>query len=147
MNDERADAELLASIRDDPDALEALYRRHVERVGSYATRRCDQPADVGDPSARYVPGGSRISLDLRRGTRRRAPVLILGIAGRIQLRQAPPANGANGRRSSRYELARRSTVDDFTRLEHAIHAARRGGELELAMQKLSYRHRGGMLLV
>lgn len=48
MNDERTDAELLVCVRDDPRALEALYRRHVGRVVAYATRRCDQPADVAD---------------------------------------------------------------------------------------------------
>jgi RNA polymerase sigma factor (sigma-70 family) len=145
VNENRTDAELLARVRDDPDALEGLYRRHVESVVSYATRRCDQPADVADLVAATFLAilESAGTYDPAMGDAR---PWILGVAGRIQSRKR--------RRQWRERDAltrsgtRRALVpDDFARLERAIDASRRHGELEQAMQTLSYRHREVLLLI
>lgn len=145
MNEERADAELLAGVRDDPGALETLYRRHVERVVSFAIRRCDQPADVADLVAATFLAvlESAGTYDPARGD---ALPWILGIAGRIQSRKRRRQwreRDALVRSGSRRTLA----PDDFARLERAIDASRRHGEIEQAIQRLSYRHREVLLLV
>jgi RNA polymerase sigma factor (sigma-70 family) len=145
VNEETADAELLRCIRDDPGALEDLYRRHVERVVAFATRRCDQPADVADLVAATFLAvlESASTYDPARGD---ALPWILGIAGRIQSRTRRHQwreRDALVRSGARRTLA----SDDFARLDRAIDASRRSGNLDEAIQRLSSRHREVLLLV
>jgi RNA polymerase sigma-70 factor (ECF subfamily) len=139
VNEEPTDADLVKAVRDDPAALELLYRRHVARVVAFATRRCDQPADVADLVAATFLGvlESASTYDPTRGD-----VLpwILGIAGRIQRRRRRRQwreRDAFARSGAHRPLA----ADDFGRLERAIDAARHASRLDEAMQKLSARHR------
>ncbi len=144
MNTE-TDAQLLACVRDDPAALEQLYRRHVGRVVAYATRRCEQPADVADLVAATFLAvlESASTYDPARGD---ALPWILGIAGRIQSRQRRRQwreRDALGRSANARVLA----PDDFSRLERAIDATRRRSDVDEALQRLSGRHREVLLLV
>lgn len=43
-----ADSELVTRLRTDPAALDAFYRRHVDRVTRFAARRCRNPEDLAD---------------------------------------------------------------------------------------------------
>ena len=67
---ERSDEELLAQAGSQPDALEALYRRHVGKTLAFALRRCSTPEeahdlvaavwlDVIDSAARFDPAKGR----------------------------------------------------------------------------------------
>lgn len=145
MNAETTDAELLACLQDDPGALEALYRRHLKRVVSYATYRCDQPADVADLVAATFLAvlESAPTYDPARGD---ALPWILGIAGHIQSRnrrrlwREHEALTRSGRR-------RNLAPDDISRLEHAIDAAHRSNAVDATIRTLSSRHREVLLLV
>lgn len=132
-------------MRDDPGALEALYRRHVARVVSYAIRRCDQPADVADLVAATFLAvlESASTYDPARGD---ALPWILGIARRIHSRKRRRhwrEHDAFVRSATRTTLA----PDDFARLDREIDASRRTGELEQVMWRIPSRHREVLLLV
>ena len=145
MNEDAADAVLLRCVRTDQDALEILYRRYVDRVVSYAARRCDQPADVADLVAATFLAvlESASTYDSARGD---ALPWILGIAARIQSRKRRRLwreREALARSGGRRAL----TPDDFAALERAIDASRRHGRVDEEIQRLSPRHREVLLLV
>jgi DNA-directed RNA polymerase specialized sigma24 family protein len=86
--DESLDADLLSAVPD-PDAVRALYARHVDAVFHFAVRRCRNPEDVADlVSIVFLQVFSAAaSYDRRRGEVR---VWLLGIAARL----APSAERA-----------------------------------------------------
>lgn len=54
-NEQQRDAELLNKIESSPVALEQFYRRHVDGVTRFLSRRCKTPEDVADAvSATFV---------------------------------------------------------------------------------------------
>ena len=54
-NQQHPDPELLTEIATNPAALEQFYRRHVEGVTRFLSRRCRTPEDVADAvSATFV---------------------------------------------------------------------------------------------
>jgi len=145
VNEGLTDAELVARIRDDPDALEVLYRRHVRRLVAYATRRCEQPADVADLVAATFLAvlESAPTFDPARGD---ALPWIFGIAGRIQSRQRR-RQWRERDALARTSNARNLAADDFSRLEQEIDATQRSHEVDEVLHHLSFRHREVLLLV
>src|SRR5689334_3725238 len=126
----RSDAELLRAIPGDVAAIETLYRRHFNRVVSYAARRCAQPADAADLVAATFLAviESAPRFDPARGD---ALPWILGIAGRInsnRLRRVTRERKATGRLSGRALL----DDDDTSLLLDKIEGARRTPEVEAA---------------
>jgi RNA polymerase sigma-70 factor (ECF subfamily) len=142
------DAELLRRLRHDPEALGELYRRHVDRVIGFASRRCRQPADVAD-----LVGATFLAAIESSGTfdPERGEVLpwLLGIAGRLHANQSRRrvrerrANERVGRVTLRVELH----DDDVRRLEARIDAERRAVALIDGLDRLPERHREVLLLV
>jgi DNA-directed RNA polymerase specialized sigma24 family protein len=54
-NDRQHDAELLSNIASSPTALEQFYRRHVDGITRFLSRRCQTPEDDADAvSATFV---------------------------------------------------------------------------------------------
>jgi RNA polymerase sigma factor (sigma-70 family) len=142
---ELPDGELLRRLRDDPAALEALYRRHVKRVVAYAARRCREPQDVADVvAATFVTViDAAPTYDSKRGG-----VLpwILGIEAHLL--------ADRGRRAYRERevlarsLGERPLVEDeYARLDEQIDAARESHEVERALATLDHRQREAILLV
>ncbi|MBV9000797.1 MAG: hypothetical protein JO304_17170 [Solirubrobacterales bacterium] len=80
------DADLLACVPD-PDAVRALYARHVDAVFRFAVRRCRDPEDVADLVStvflEMLSGAA--SYDRRRGEVR---LWLLGIAACRRTRRA-----------------------------------------------------------
>lgn len=141
----RSDVELLRAIPGDATAIETLYRRHVDRVVSYAARRCTQPADAADLVAATFLAviESAPRFDPSRGD---ALPWIFGIAGRInsnRLRRATRERNATGRLSGRALL----DDDDTSRLLDRIEGARRTPQVEAAMADLPARFREVLWLV
>jgi RNA polymerase sigma-70 factor (ECF subfamily) len=138
------DHELIARIRTDPNALEALYRRHVGRIVGFAARRCREPQDVADlvASTFVTVLESAESFDPKRGD-----VLpwILGIESHLWLdrcRGSYRERELLARTIGRRELAE----DDYARLEEQIDAARAGGELGRALERIDPSEREVLLL-
>jgi RNA polymerase sigma-70 factor (ECF subfamily) len=141
----RSDAELLRVIPGDAAAVETLYRRYVDRVVSYAARRCAQPADVADLVAATFLAviESAPKFDPARGD---ALPWIFGIAGRVysnRLRRATRERKATGRLNGRALL----DDDDTSQLLDRIEGARRTPEVEAAMAQLPPRLREVLWLV
>jgi RNA polymerase sigma-70 factor (ECF subfamily) len=141
----RSDAELLRAIPGDTGAIEALYRRHFDRVVSYAARRCAQPADAADLVAATFLAviESAPRFDPSRGD---ALPWIFGIARRINsngLRRATRERTANSRLNARALL----DDDDTSHLLDRIEGARRTPEVEAAMAELPARFREVLWLV
>jgi RNA polymerase sigma factor (sigma-70 family) len=119
-DDPRSSEDLLVSVRSDPAALEALYRRHVGATVRFAVRRCGTPEEVHDLVAATwleVIDASR-RFDPRRG---KALPWILGVAANLAndaRRRAAREHAALQRLNGRRVLE----PDDMERLEEAIHA-------------------------
>ncbi|MGZ4148915.1 MAG: RNA polymerase sigma factor [Actinomycetota bacterium] len=119
--DVRTNEELLVRLRDDPTAVETLYRRCVDITTAFAVKRCDSPEQVHDLVA-------AIWLEVIDASRRFDPSIgkavpwILGVATNLV---------ADGRRRRAREhealkrLAGRRALDedDVARLDDAIDAA------------------------
>ena len=142
-----SDADLLRRLRGDPQALEAFYRRHVDRVRRFAARRCARPEDVADAvSGTFLAVlDAAPSYDPRRGE----PVpWLLGIAAQVARRPAP----ARGPRATASRSARGGhrllDDDDYARIEAEIDAERLAGHLRHeALAALSGGERELFLLV
>lgn len=144
MSVEVPDRELIARVRADPAALEALYRRHVGRVVAFAARRCREPQDVAD-----LVAATFVTVIEAAGSYEpaRGEVLpwILGIESHLWV------DRCRGSFRERELLARtvgQRTLeeDDYARLEEQIDAARAGGELGQALDRLDPGEREVLLL-
>lgn len=134
-----SDAELLGRIRNDPDAVELFYRRHVGRVTGFAVRRCRRPEDVADLVAevflRVIEGSA--TYDSQRGE---AVPWLLGVASHcLAARQRSEARGYNAVR----RLAGRRLLepDDYAELEARIDRSRLAPWLQAALEALADRDR------
>lgn len=145
MGDDWTDQALLSRLRDDPAALECLYRRHVARVMSYAVRRLDQPADIADLVAATFLAvlESARTYDPSRGD-----VLpwIIGIARRIEATRRWRL-GREQAASMRVASWRDLHGDDITRIEGLVDQARFDRQMESALACLSSAHREAIWLV
>jgi RNA polymerase sigma factor (sigma-70 family) len=145
VSPEASDRELLEQLRRDPAAFEEFYRRHVDRVIGFATRRVREPADVADlvASTFVTVLTSADSYDASRGE---PTAWLLGIMSRLI------ANGHRRRgreRAATQRLAGRIHLDadDIDRLEDRIDAARQAPAMLTALGQLKPRAREALLLV
>jgi RNA polymerase sigma factor (sigma-70 family) len=122
MKSELTDAQLLALLGRDQEALEAFYLRHVGAVTRFLARRCRTPEDLADAVAQTFVEviGSASSYDRARGN---PTAWLFGIAAhtasaqwREQRRAAGIAAAVAGRRLL--------DEDDYARLEARIDASR-----------------------
>lgn len=123
----RSDQDLLSAAWVDPDALEELYRRCVERTVAFAVRRCETPEQVHDLVAATW-------LEVIEASQKYDPVRgdavpwILGVMSNL-------ANDERRRRAREREALRRLSGQralgdsDMIRLEEAIDASRLTGPL------------------
>jgi RNA polymerase sigma-70 factor (ECF subfamily) len=122
MSSEPTDAQLLARLGHDAEALEAFYLRHVGAVTGFLARRCRTPEDLADAVAQTFVEviGSASRYDVRRGE---PTAWLLGIAAHTasaQWREQRRAAGITAAISGRRLL----DEDDHARLEARIDAAR-----------------------
>jgi RNA polymerase sigma-70 factor (ECF subfamily) len=128
--DPSTDADLLAAVPD-PDAVRALYERHVDAIFHFAVRRCRNPEDVADlVSTVFLEMlSAAASYDRRRGEVR---VWLFGVAARCLADQ----RRADHRRTEL--VARLGTVpelrgDEHERVEAMLDAARLAPAAERAL--------------
>ncbi len=135
MNREPTDAQLLARLEHDREALRALYLRHVGAVTRFLARRCRTPEDLADAVAQTFVEliGSASRYDAARGS---ATAWLFGIAAhtasaqwRDQQRAAGIAAAVSGRRLL--------DEDDYARLEARIDASRLRQPLSDALGSLA----------
>jgi RNA polymerase sigma factor (sigma-70 family) len=139
------DEELVRCCRSDPDALEALYRRHVRRLTLYAASRCARPEDVADlVAATFVAAlESAHRFDPARGE---AFPWLVGIARNLASDSARRAQ--HEREALARVVGRRSLdQDEILELEERIDATRQHAELEAALKQLSIGDREALWLV
>ncbi|HVM13866.1 MAG TPA: sigma-70 family RNA polymerase sigma factor [Egibacteraceae bacterium] len=143
--DGRSDQELVAQLARDADALEEFYRRHVDKVVGFASRRMATPDEVADLAAgvflavidasdRYDPGrGEPVSW-------------LLGIAAN-QVAAQRRRHARDRRLQERLCGRRLLDADDYERLEARIDAERAARRLYAALQDLPEGEREVMDLV
>jgi RNA polymerase sigma-70 factor (ECF subfamily) len=128
------DSELVPRLRSDPKALDAFYRRHVDRVTRFAARRCQNPEDLADVVAdTFVE--ALLSAD-RFDPRRGEPVAwLLGIAAhRVSgTYRRDRRDRALGAALSGRELL---DEDDYERLSRRIDAERLAPAIALALDAM-----------
>jgi RNA polymerase sigma-70 factor, ECF subfamily len=136
---------LLSRSRSEPEAFAEFYRRHVDRVIGFASRRVATPGDVADVVAATFLAAleSAGSYDPRRGE----PMSwLLGIAARLianqQRRQA-----REGFAYARLEGRSLLDSDDFDRLEARIDATAQAAMARSALARLPATQREALLLV
>ena len=135
MNREPTDAQLLARLEHDREALRAFYLRHVGAITRFLARRCRMPEDLADAVAQTFVEliGSASRYDAARGS---ATAWLFGIAAhtasaqwRDQQRAAGIAAAVSGRRLL--------DEDDYARLEARIDASRLRQPLSDALGSLA----------
>jgi len=135
MNREPTDAQLLARLEHDREALRAFYLRHVGAITRFLARRCRTPEDLADAVAQTFVEliGSASRYDAARGS---ATAWLFGIAAhtasaqwRDQQRAAGIAAAVSGRRLL--------DEDDYARLEARIDASRLRQPLSDALGSLA----------
>jgi RNA polymerase sigma factor (sigma-70 family) len=145
MRGPRPDDELVRCCRSDPEALEALYRRHVRRLTLYAASRCSRPEDVADlVAATFVAAlESAHRFDPARGE---ALPWLVGIARHLA---ADASRGAQQERDALARVGSRRSLDpdEILELEERIDATRQHAELEAALKQLSIGDREALWLV
>lgn len=141
---DRPDDELLADLRN-PESLELFYRRHVEAITRFASRRCantDQVVElVSIVFLEVIDSAS--TYDARRGAAR---PWLFGIAVRCLAdlrRDDLRARDAARRLGGRAELS----DDDVARIDARIDAARLAPRLGQAIAALPEKERELVLLV
>ena len=125
---EYTDEELLVMVPGEPDALEELYRKCVDRTVAFAIRRCETAEEAHDLVAatwlEVIDASPRF--DPARG---KAVPSIMGVMANL-------ANDRRRRRAREQEALRRLgglrvlDSDDILRLEEVIDASRLAGPLE-----------------
>ena len=145
MRGHRPDDELVRCCRSDPEALEALYRRHVRRLTLYAASRCARPEDVADlVAATFVAAmESAHRFDPARGE---ALPWLIGIARHLAA-DASSRGAAGARRAGAVVGQRSLDPDEIAELEDRIDATRQRAELEAALKQLSVGDREALWLV
>ncbi len=145
MNFESSDRYLLHRASTDPVAFEIFYRRHVDRVIGFTSRRVREPADVADLVATtfLTVLTSAQKYDPTRGE---PTAWLLGITAKLI------ANGV--RRKGRESVAigkivGRELIDsnDTERIEELIDASRSTEVIVQALRELKPRSREALLLV
>jgi RNA polymerase sigma-70 factor (ECF subfamily) len=142
---DNSDAALLARVPD-PDAVAALYERHVDVVYRFAVRRCNDPADVADLVASVFLEVLTCagSYDRRRGSAR---AWLLGIAVHC-LADQQRAGHRQAEISRRLGRQVEFGADEFEIVANEIDAARAGPTVRLALARdLSNEERELFLLV
>jgi RNA polymerase sigma-70 factor, ECF subfamily len=135
----------LAAIADDPDVLEAFYRRHVSAVSAFIARRVDDPYLVADLTAEIFIAaiGSARTYHPGRGTERG---WLYGIARNVlssDRRRAAREHDAAGRFAGRRLL----DDDDIARLDERIDAEGAARRARAALAGLSVDERAVLELV
>ncbi|TDD59050.1 RNA polymerase sigma factor [Kribbella antibiotica] len=135
----------IAEIGRDPDAFEAFYTEHIERIQRFVARRVDDPYLAADLTADVflaaidAAGGYRANLGTPIGW-------LYGIARNVvsaEKRRHARELRANRRISGRRLL----TADDVTRLEERIDAEASARALLRAMDELPPGERAALELV
>jgi RNA polymerase sigma-70 factor (ECF subfamily) len=120
-----ADADLVARLRHDPDALEEFYRRHVNALTRFAQRRLGDPHQADDIVATaflaVIDSADRYEPD--RGPTR---AWLFGITGNL-IAGAHRRAAAERRATQRLGGQRPLWTDELAGLEDAIDARRRTG--------------------
>lgn len=132
--DGQSDEDLLARLAHDPDALEAFYCRHVDKVIGFAARRVASPEEVSDLVA--VVFLALIDASVRYDPRRGRPVAwLLGIAAH-QLAAQRRRDARDRRLHERLRGRRLLDADDYERMEERIDAEAAGRRVYAALQEL-----------
>jgi RNA polymerase sigma factor (sigma-70 family) len=141
----RSDEELLQAAGRDPQAFDELYRRHVEKIVSFAVHRCSSADEIPDLVAavwlEVIVSADRF--DRRRGN---AVPWVLGIAANLHASETR-------RRARQQEAARRLAgqrildEDDYARLERQIESAAVAPVLREGLARLPAGERAVMELV
>lgn len=142
------DRELIARARSDPEAFAEFYRRHVDRVVSFAARRATNASDVAD----LVAATFLIALESagRYDPRRGEPTAwLLGIASRLLANQRRRRAREGFARARLCSLDARPLLgaDDIERLEAQIDAAAQAVRARKALADLSATQREALLLI
>jgi RNA polymerase sigma-70 factor (ECF subfamily) len=141
------DAELLARLRTDPQALEAFYRGHVAEVAAFVARRvssADAVADVVSNTFLAAIHGADTFDPVRSPAGAR--FWLLGIARR----EVANYFGSSGRQDALAEREgahRHLAEDEMARIDELIDAQRLAPEIEAALGTLSPRVREAFVLV
>jgi RNA polymerase sigma factor (sigma-70 family) len=145
MSTETSDRELLSGLRADPAALEAFYRRHVDRVIGFTARRVRDPADVADIVANTFVTvlTSARSYDPARGE---PTAWLLGITARL-IGNGARRSGRETAVAARIAGRRLLDADDIERLEERIHADETAPAVMDAIGRLKPKAREALLLV
>jgi RNA polymerase sigma factor (sigma-70 family) len=145
MGSEPEDRDLLGRLSADPAAFETFYRRHVDRVIGFTTRRVRDPADVADVVATtfLTVLTSAPTYDVSRG---QPTAWLLGITARL-IANARRRQGRERAATARIAGRRLISESDIERLEERIDAARSSQAVLEALGRLKPRARETLLLV
>lgn len=123
----------------DHDALERLYRAHLDDVLAYLSRRCTDPHQVADLAAEtfLLAVDSARRFDPKRG---RPVAWLIGIARHVFLRHVR-GKATERRATDRLEGRRLLDAEDICRLEERIDAERRAQRLLGNLDTLTDRER------
>lgn len=145
--EEYSDAELLAAAGGgNTDAFGVLFRRYVRPITGYAVRRCDNADDVAD----LVADTFLIALDASdRYVAQTDTALpwLFGIARRVHTRQRRRSKSFLRLVSKNTNAQLRYHAHETEAIESAIDAARAGGDMHRAMERLSKGEREVLELV
>ena len=124
----------LPRIADDPAAVEAFYREHVEAIQRFVTRRVDDPHLAADLTAEVFLAAIEAAPGYRPG--RGVPgAWLYGIA-RIVVSAERRRAAREARATARVVGRRLLDDDDIVRLQERIDAAARSRELHAALDAL-----------
>jgi RNA polymerase sigma-70 factor (ECF subfamily) len=134
MTGQPTDAQLLARLGENAEALQTFYVRHVGAVTGFLARRCRTPEDLADAVAQTFTEviGSARRYDAARGNPTAWLFGIAAHAASAQWREQRRASGIAAAISGRRLL----DEDDYARLEARIDASRLRQSLADALQAL-----------
>jgi len=139
------DRELLARLSQDPDAFEAFYQRHVDRIIGFAVRRCVRPEDVADLVAAVFL--AVIESAPRYDPTRGEPLGWLFAIAANQLRAQRRRDGREQAIARRVSGQRLLTDDEIGQLEARIDAERLAPELREAIARVPAAEREAFELI
>jgi RNA polymerase sigma factor (sigma-70 family) len=145
MSSELTDRDLLYRLSADPAAFETFYRRHVDRVIGFTTRRVREPADVADlVSATFLT--VLTAAPFYDGGRGEPTAWLLGITARL-IANSRRRTGRESAATARIAGRRLLDESDIERLEERIDAARASEAVLEALGRLKPTAREALLLV